>query len=223
MTVFRSIVFSAALAGLLTGLFVTLAQNVATIPLILQAEEYEHHTAAADHQHSPEVWQPADGLERNAYTAFFNVVEWIGFGLLLNGAIVLLRRPLTWREGFLWGLGGFAAFVIAPGIGLPPELPGVPAPPLLPRQLWWAATVLATAAGLCLIALRRSLSAAAGAILIIVAPHLYGAPRLDLLDTSIPEALSRQFTAAVTLTALPGWALLGGLTGHFYRKFSGTP
>ena len=85
-------------------------------------DESQHST-----EHEPPIWEPADGFERNAYTALFNVVDWIGFGLLLNGAIVLLRRPVTWREGFLWGLGAFVVFVIAPGLGLPPELPGIPA------------------------------------------------------------------------------------------------
>ena len=222
MAVFRSIVFSAALAGLIVGIFVTFAQRVATVPLIMQAEVYERQAEAVDHQHATtdQAWQPAEGFERNAYTALFNVVDWIGFGLLLNGVVVLLRRPVTWREGFLWGLGAFLVFVIAPGLGLPPELPGIPAAPLLQRQMWWAATVLATAAGLCLIVFRRSPIAAAIAILAIAAPHLVGAPRLVHVETNIPELLSRQFIVAVTITALPCWALLGGLTGHFYRRFS---
>ena len=233
MTAFRSIVFSAALAGLIVGCFVTAAQHISIVPLILSAEIYErqaddaeHHPAAgtpeepAEHEHAAAAWEPADGFERNAYTALFNVVEWIGFGLLLNGAVVLLRRNATWREGFLWGLGAFVAFVIAPGLGLPPELPGIQAAALLDRQIWWAATVVATASGLMLIAFRRSPAAAVLAILLIAAPHLLGAPRLPFVESQIPEGLSRQFIVAVTVTALPCWALLGGLTGHFYRKFS---
>ena len=233
MTAFRAIVFSAALAGLIVGCFVTVAQHLSIVPLILRAEVYErqgeakehvHSEAAAPgvpaHEHAAAAWEPADGLERNAYTALFNVVEWIGFGLLLNGAFVLLRRDVTWREGFLWGLGAFVVFVIAPGIGLPPELPGTPGADLLARQIWWAATVVATAAGLILIAFRHSPAAAALAIAVIAAPYLLGAPRLAEVETNIPEMLSRQFIVAVTLTALPCWALLGGLTGHFYRRFS---
>src|ERR1051326_3234258 len=174
MTVFRSIVFSAVFAGLIVGVFATVAQRVSTVPLILQAEVYERRTEAADHQQTATathehaaVWEPADGVERTAYTALFNVMEWIGFGLLLNGAFVLLRRSVTWREGFLWGLGAFAAFVIAPGLGLPPALPGVHSAPLLERQLWWTATIVATAFGLVLIAFTRSPIAAAFAILLI--------------------------------------------------------
>ena len=49
---------------------------------------------------------------------------------------------------------------------------------------------------------------------------LMGAPQLEHVETNVPEFLSRQFVVAVTLTALPCWALLGGLTGFFYHRFS---
>ena len=53
-----------------------------------------------------------------------------------------------------WGFAGFAVFTLAPGLGLPPELPAMPAADLGDRQIWWTATVLATAVGLALIAFR---------------------------------------------------------------------
>src|SRR6185369_5172258 len=108
MAVFRSIVFSAVLAGLIAGGLATVLQRIGAVPLILRAEVYEHQSEASGHSHEAAAWAPAEGFERNAYTALFNVVEWIGFSLLLNGAFVLLRRAVTWREGLLWGLGGFA-------------------------------------------------------------------------------------------------------------------
>ncbi|MFL5288452.1 MAG: CbtA family protein [Rhodopila sp.] len=239
MIAFRSIVFSAVLSGLIVGCLVTGVQRLATIPLIQQAEVYERqseaggyandHTASApaapaardhEHEHGQAAWEPADGFERTAYTALFNVVDWIGFGLLLNGAIVLLRRPADWREGMLWGLGAFVAFVIAPAIGLPPELPGEPAAPLLQRQMWWVDTVAATAAGLGLIAFRRSLVGAVLGIALLIAPHLIGAPQAEHGDSLTTQELTRQFIVAVTVSALPCWALLGALTGYFYRRFS---
>ncbi|MGH6915766.1 MAG: CbtA family protein, partial [Geminicoccales bacterium] len=147
MLALRSIVFSSALAGLIVGGVVTVAQQFGTVPLILHAEVYEQAAEAAaqtgaaetppapaahEHDHGAGAWEPVDGFERNGLTALFNVIDWIGFGLMLTGLLVLLRRPITWREGFLWGLGGFAAFMLAPGLGLPPELPGMPAAPLGP-------------------------------------------------------------------------------------------
>jgi len=226
--------FSAALAGLLVGLTVTILQQFGTVPLIQKGEVYEkaaeskgaedastagHDHAAHDHDHAQAPWEPSDGFERNAYTALFNVVVWIGFGLLLAGALVLFRRPLTWREGLLWGLAGFVIFTAAPTLGLPPELPGIPAAPLGLRQVWWIATAVATATGLGLIVFNRSPLAAVVAIALLAAPHLVGAPQLDHVETDVPHALSHQFVVAVTLTALVGWALLGGLTGHLCHRF----
>ena len=214
MSVFRPIILAGALAGLIVGLVLTAAQQVGTVPLILQAESLEHDSGE---EHG---WQPAEGLERNAFTALFNVVEWIGFGFVLAGGLVLSKRPAGWREGFLWGLAGFLIFVVAPGLGLPPELPGVPVPPLEPRQIWWVLTAAATAAGLGLIAFRREPWAAGLALLLIAMPHLVGAPHLDKLETELPEALAHQFIVGVTLCGLLAWSLLGGLTGFLYRRFA---
>ncbi len=104
---------------------------------------------AADHDHGAEAWEPKDGLERNLYTAGANILTAIGFALLLGGFFAVRSgatgEPISWHEGLMWGLAGFAVFTIAPGLGLPPELPGVPAAPLLSRQIWWVTAVLATA------------------------------------------------------------------------------
>ncbi len=251
MHTFRPIVFAAALAGLIVGVVVTIAQQFGTVPLILAAEVYEkaaeaEATAAAsvlsqpatsdtqtapamstaaepaahDHEHAAEAWEPEDGLERNVFTALFNIIDWIGFGLLMTGAIVLLRRPIDWREGFLWGLAGFVTFVWAPSLGLPPELPGIPASELGPRQVWWIGTAIATAISLGLVAFKRTPWAAALAVVLFALPHLIGAPELEKIETNVPETLSHQFTVAVLLTTLLSWSLLGGLVGYFYRRFA---
>ena len=47
MNVFRSIVFSAVVAGLAVGGAITVIQQFGTVPLILKAEEYEK---AAEHR-----------------------------------------------------------------------------------------------------------------------------------------------------------------------------
>ncbi len=226
MAALRAIVFASVLAGLAVGLVATLAQQFGTVPLILQAEGFERAAAAAvtaaphDQEHDAGSWEPAPGLERHALTALFNVLDWIGFGLILTGLLALLRRPVGWREGFLFGLGGFAAFVLAPGLGLPPELPGAATAALTPRQIWWLATALLTATGLWLIAFRPSPLGAAIAILLIAAPHLIGAPATEPGATDVPAGLAHRFVIAVTLTTLLSWALLGGLSGYLYQRFA---
>jgi cobalt transporter subunit CbtA len=138
MTVFRRLVWVALCAGLIAGVFATAAHQIGTVPLILRAETYEHaaahsHAAASDHA---AAWEPQNGIERTAYTLLADLLTGIGFALLLAAGLALRQGAVTWRDGLFWGLAGFAAFALAPGLGLPPELPGSEAAPLLERQLW---------------------------------------------------------------------------------------
>ena len=255
MHMFRSIVFCAALVGLIAGLIIGVVQHFSTTELILRAEVYEkaaeaaearapapvapaavaavpvathdhgaaghdHPAAMADHQHDAAAWERREGFERTAFTVLSNVVTAIGYALALVGLLALRGKPVDWRAGLLWGLGGFAAVTLAPGLGLSPSLPGVPDAPLVDRQVWWVATALCTGLGLALVAFGRNAFAVALALCLIAAPHVIGAPRLDSVDTLVPAALSHQFTVAVTLTSLMFWALLGTLSGLFYRRFA---
>ena len=255
MSMFRSIVFTAALSGLVVGLAVTGIQHLGTVPLIQQGEVYEeearktastaapsvvglpaatslaaqpsahsHAEGTAAHVHGAPAeagpaWEPAEGLERNAYTALANVLTAMGFALVLGGIFALLGRPIGWREGLFWGLAGFAVFTLAPGLGLPPELPGIPAAPVGRRQIWWLATAAATSLGLWLLVFRRTAWAAILAVGFIVAPHIVGAPQIADAHSNLPEALSRQFVAAVTVTSLLFWVLLGSLTAVVRNRF----
>ena len=106
-----------------------------------------------------------------------NIVSGIGFALILVAVSEFAGGIGSWRQGLFWGLAGFAVFTLAPGLGLPPELPAMPAADLFPRQVWWTATAVATAAGLALIAFRRSPLFAIVGVALIVAPHIVGAPQ----------------------------------------------
>ncbi|RWD60193.1 MAG: cobalt transporter, partial [Mesorhizobium sp.] len=88
-----------------------------------------------------EGWAPADGFERFAFNVVANIVTGIGFALILVAVSEFAGGVGNWRQGVFWGLAGFAVFTLAPGLGLPPELPAMPAAELLPRQIWWISTV----------------------------------------------------------------------------------
>jgi cobalt transporter subunit CbtA len=225
MPMFRSIFFLAVAAGFLAGIAMTALQARFTVPLILAAETYEaaapdahaHAPGTAAHTHAEEAWAPAEGFQRLAFTFLANVVTGVGFALLLI-AVSDLAGGIAggiadWRRGLLWGLAGFAVFTLAPGLGLPPELPAMPAAELLPRQAWWILTAAATAAGMALIFLRRSPLLAALGLLLLVLPHLIGAPQPASFETPVPEALHHRFVVAVTITSLLFWSLLGALAG----------
>jgi cobalt transporter subunit CbtA len=228
MDYFRNIVVVAALAGAIAGLGMTIAQQLATVPLILKAEVYEeqgaapahdHGNAVAAHEHGDEGWTPSNGFERTAFSVAANIVTGIGFALLLVAVSELFGGIRDWRQGVFWGLAGFAVFTLAPGLGLPPELPAMPAAELGARQLWWVATVLCTAIALGLLVYRRSLVAVIAAIALLVAPHLIGAPQPASYETPVPEGLHHSFVVAVVLTTLLFWVLLGGLAGLFRGRF----
>ncbi|RUY98377.1 MULTISPECIES: CbtA family protein [unclassified Mesorhizobium] len=247
MNLFRNVVFIAAIAGLVAGVVLACVQAYATVPLILKAEVYEQAGGGHHHDHAApaaansnamsaaapapaeataaaedEGWAPADGFERFAFSVLANIVTGIGFGLILVAVSEFAGGIGGWRQGVFWGLAGFAVFTLAPGLGLPPELPAMPAADLTQRQIWWWATVAATAAGLGLIAFRKSLPLAILAVLLIVAPHVVGAPQPDSYETAIPEGLHHQFVVAVTVTNLVFWLVLGAVVGVVRGRFTGT-
>jgi cobalt transporter subunit CbtA len=140
---------------------------------------------------------------------------------LLIAAYAVSGRAIDWRQGVYWGLAGFAVFTLAPGLGLPPEVPGTASAALDPRQVWWVATVLLTAAGLALLFYVREPKPlwVAVAVALIVAPHAIGAPQPAEYGSAAPEVLAHRFIAAVTMASLLFWAVLGGLSGYFYKRF----
>lgn len=233
MSVFRNAVFLAAIAGLFAGIVMTGLQSFFTVPLILEAETYEGAVEAAhDHgtghvhtheavaeDHHGEAWAPEDGAARTFYTALANIVTAVGFGLLLVTVSELAGGIVGWRHGLIWGLAGFSAFTLAPGLGLPPELPAMPAADLFARQVWWIATVCATAGGIALIAFGKNMFLALLGVALIVAPHIVGAPQPVSHDTPVPADLHHRFVVAVTLTNLVFWLVLGGVAGLARARF----
>jgi cobalt transporter subunit CbtA len=221
MQTFRTLALVALLAGTLAGLAMAAGQHLAAVPLIQAAEAFEAAAPPADgHDHDHAAWAPRDGLERAAFTALADVGAGIGFALLLAAAFVVRGGGVGWRQGILWGLAGFGVFIVAPFLGLPPELPGTPSAGVSARQLWWLLTVLATAGGLALIARRASAVSVIAGVLLVLAPHLIGAPHPHEGDSLVPAALSRNFVVAVTLTAFVFWLLLGAVAGHLYDRLT---
>jgi len=137
----------------------------------------------------------------------------------LLGAASTLRGGIgSWRNGLLWGLAGYAIFFVAPSLGLPPEVPGTETANLNDRQLWWLMTVFDTAAGLWLLVFSKTnLNKLFGAVLLI-SPHIIGAPQPGAPGSAAPAELANTFIAATAFANAIFWLALGGLMGLFSKK-----
>jgi cobalt transporter subunit CbtA len=222
MEVFRALIFAALCAGLLSGVVATAGHQIGTVPLILEAERYEQPATpvtGAAHQHAA-AWEPQDGVERTAFTLLADVLTGIGFALLLAAALALRGGEVTWRDGLIWGLAGFASFSLAPSLGLPPQLPGTEGAPLFERQAWWVATALSTGCSLGLFAFTTRARWAILAAMLMVLPHLYGAPQAFEHSMATPASLAHRFVVAATVVNFLFWVILGASVGYFYRGFA---
>lgn len=222
---FKQLLTTAALAGLLAGLLLTAVQQLQVAPLILDAERYEHaagnHAPHPSDEHSHADWQPRAGMERSLYTGGANIVMAVGFALLLGAVTILRGTPLDWRTGLLWGAAGYAVFFIAPALGLPPEVPGAQTAGLVPRQLWWITAAACTAGGLALAVFGRGWGVRVLAAPLLLAPHLIGAPQVEVHGSTAPAELAQAFVAASAVANAVFWLVLGGLFGFFQRRFAG--
>jgi cobalt transporter subunit CbtA len=228
---FKRILTTACYTGAIAALLLTLMQSLWITPLILQAEVYEtaqvtheqtheHAAGAHEHEHDAEAWTPEDGWQRTLSTFGGDLVVAIGFALLLS-ALYNLKTPAKPWHGVLWGLAGYATFCLAPAAGLPPELPGTVAADLSSRQDWWGATALATAVGLALIVFGKHWLWRVVAVLLIVAPHVIGAPQPAEHHALATDALQAQFRVASLLVNAVIWMALGTMSGWwFWRRES---
>ncbi|WP_374567984.1 CbtA family protein [Ideonella sp.] len=245
---FRRLFLCALLVGTCSGLLHAALQRWQVVPLIAAAEVYEstaeaheppampaHGESAAahehdhehEHQHDANEWQPADGLERTGWTITANILAATGYALLLIPLLAWWDRSrvgtaASWKTGLAWGACAWLATFALPGLGLPPELPGMGAAALRSRQAWWLLSVVCSGAGLAAWLLARRNHWAwrcIGAVLLAV-PFAVGAPQpeVDAFSAFSGDAavqmrlLSTQFVRATALATALYWLSLGALS-----------
>lgn len=212
----RRLLLVGLVAGVLAGLAATIVQAFLVAPLIQEGERYE---ALLDPGANPEHEAHEHGalpIGRGGFTFLANTLAGIGFGLLLAAAYNL-RGGVSWRAGIGWGLAGFAAFYLAPSLGLPPSLPGSDLPALTARQVWWLGTAAATVLGLALLLLARPAWMKALGLLVLAVPHLIGAPQ-QAARFGPPQELARAFMLWSGFAAGVFWLVLGAASGWLFAK-----
>jgi cobalt transporter subunit CbtA len=213
------------LAGLLVGLAVAVLQQVTTTPLILIAETYEKpsegHSAvvaprAGDHQHV----HAHGSTSRFLSTGIMTVATAVGVSFLLLAGMLFAGDPIDERRSLAWAVAGFVTTGLAPAAGLAPELPGSASADLVGRQVWWIGTVLATAAALWMFLRSSNVVARLLAIVVLLAPHLIGAPHPDALESKVPAELAARFAALSLAVQAALWALAGIAIGLLWSRFA---
>lgn len=226
---------SAVFAGLIAGLIAVLLQFTLMQSLILEGEEYEtgnkshfggvlvlNEALEASGEAATEVEEEPENLLKRYSLAFFvQFIVFVGWGLIMVAGFAVadrFGRKVTVKDGLLWGIAGFTAVHMLPGIGLAPELPGTPAAELELRQLWWVTTVIAAVLGLALIAYGRGAIFVVVGLALLIAPHLIGAPRLDGYAGLAPPELSGEYVARSLAVSMAVWAVLGLAAGYFWNR-----
>ncbi|MBI1385143.1 MAG: cobalt transporter [Rhizobiales bacterium] len=175
-------------------------------------------TGDASHGSEASVWAPADGIERQAFTAVSTIALTFGFALMLLSAMLIAGAPITARSGLAWAAAAFVATGLAPALGLSPELPGSAAADLVDRQSWWFATAAATALGLYLALRVSSPIAIAAGLVLLVAPHVVGAPHPEGYTSGVPSEIAGHFSAASLVVHAAMWAMVGAIAGYVWQR-----
>lgn len=212
-------IVAGAVAGLLTGLL----QLAFVQPVLLHAELYEAGELVhlgAEAVSAQLEWSGIDPA-RDGLSLLFSMLIFAGYGLLLSAAMALASEDgasFSPRAGAVWGVCGFVAAQLAPAFSLPPEVPGSAHVDLSHRQMWWYATVAITAVALWLLAFGRHHWQVLLAAVLLLAPHVIGAPRPEHFDGPVPQEISALFASRALGAGLAGWVMLGALLAWLRRN-----
>lgn len=216
-------IISALFAGAAAGLIAGILQLIFVQPVLLHAELYEsgelvHFGAAAVSAH-PDL--PGFDAMRDGLSLIFTMLTYTGYALIMVALMGIAEdrgAQIDARSGILWGVAGFVAFHFAPGFTLAPEVPGVAAADVSARQIWWFATVVTAGVALWLIAFGRNWAAWGVAAILLMAPHLIGAPEPDVFTGPVPTEIGALFAARAFGVGLAAWVLLGSFAGYFWQR-----
>jgi len=220
---YSRILISAIFAGAAAGLFAGILQLIFVQPVLLHAELYEsgelvHFGGTANSAH-PAL--PGFDVMRDGLSLIFTMLIYTGYALLMIAMMNIAEErgaQIDGRWGIIWGVAGFVAFHLAPGFTLAPEVPGVAAADVTARQVWWFATVISAAIAMWLLAFGGNWAMWGAAAVLLMAPHLIGAPEPDSFTGPVPTEIGALFAARALGVGLAAWVLLGCFAGFLWQR-----
>ena len=220
---FFRILTTALFAGFIAGVISAVMQIMFLQPILLHAELYEtgHLTHFGNSSLSGSHLPPVFDFQRNALSLLFSALIYTGYALILTALFAYASSMELQTDNvraILFGICGFTTVQLSPAFGLPPELPGVAAAELMPRQIWWFFCVISTGLGFWILAFGGKLIFVAVGIILLLTPHIIGAPQPVMFIGPTPPELASHFASRALTIGLVSWSCLGFLTGYFWRK-----
>ena len=220
---FTRLLTSALFAGAAAGLIAALLQLWFVQPVLLHAELYESgQLVHFGTESTVPALQDLGGIDavRDGLSVIFTMLVYTGYALIMLPLMALAQdrgARIDVRTGLIWGLAGFIVVHFAPGFTLAPEVPGVAAADVYDRQIWWFATVLAAGIALWLIAFGTGWAAWGAAVILLLAPHLIGAPEPETFTGPVPTEIGALFAARAYGVGMAAWVMLGAFAGFSGR------
>ncbi len=246
--IFRNIVFTAILVGIISGLIYGVFQQSQLSPIIYAAEKIEinqsiqnNHGHEHDHAHehsslSQTALSPEKGSERVILTLLVNVLTGISFALVMLSLMAVhdlksSKPKIDALHGVGWGAVAMLAIFVAPAlIGLQPKVPGTVAAALEQQQAWWLFAVIATVLGSAFLYYAPLKLKMIGLVIVLLPQIAASSLPFSLwvpvaFETTDPVAvaalneLSQQFYLMSAIGSALFFLVLGVISGFLVNKF----
>ncbi|MBI3353982.1 MAG: CbtA family protein [Nitrospirae bacterium] len=197
-------ILNGVIAGLIAGIILGILTLTIITPLILKAEKFENSVTVikdggASHEHGEGEEMPF--YKRLLLTMVGTTTLGAASGIILS-IVYLYFRNKGIKKGLILGFLGFLFVNLLPGLGLPPNPPGVETiAEVENRQLWWFLLIGA---------------AALISLVVISIPFIFGSPS-GIKYSLVPDDLITVFRIASFTVAFIFWLFLGGFVAYFNK------
>jgi len=224
-------ILNGVIAGLIAGVILGILTLTVITPLILKAEVFESSVtvikeSASSHEHVNGEETPF--FKRMLFTMVGTTTLGVSYGIVLSIVYLYLRNKGI-KKGLILGFFGFLFINLLPGLGLPPNPPGIETiAEARNRQLWWLLLISAEIMGIGIFwfihrTLRNSYKAVAApaaaliSLVVISIPFILGSPS-GIKYSLVPDEIVTIFRIASFAVAFIFWLFLGGFVAYFNKN-----